>query len=82
MSRRKIPAGAAPMLIAVVMATSALVACSGDDTAQPGQALVLTDNLTGCQYVGRTGGGLINATLEPRRRADGHQVCEQSGQAR
>lgn len=70
-------AATAPVAIATLLACAAIVGCAQDEEeAQPSGLLVLTDNLTGCQYVARLGTFLTPASVVPRQRANGHQVCE------
>lgn len=85
MSARKLPAGTAPLLIAVLLATTTLIACGSDDSdPSVGKSglIIFTDDLTGCQYLARPSHNRAPEPLTPRMRPDGHQVCEQNGQAR
>ena len=64
-------------LVVVLLASAAgcdqSVVGPGDDPVS-GASRVIVDHETGCQYIGRTGGGIT-----PRLDADGKHICEGLG---
>lgn len=70
---------AAPVGVAVALAVAVLVGCSqrADSDPPDGRSglVILTDHLTGCQYLSRPGYLLKPESLTPRMRGNGRQVC-------
>lgn len=68
------PANIAPLLVAL-----ALAGCSDKDAYRE---MVLTDELTGCQYLGYVQAGILTtAWLKRRMDHNGKQVCAPAGSA-
>lgn len=71
-----------PITLAVVLAAVAVSGCDravSDPSAGQRGLIIYTDDMTGCQYVGRPGESSQHATpLTPRMEPTGKQVCGNS----
>lgn len=77
---------AAPIAVAVLLASAVLVGCAQHDDSDPpgGRSglIVYTDHLNGCQYLARPDYAGLGQPLTPRQGPDGKQVCNDQRERR